>query len=137
MGTAVANKFCNFVKQKKIVFLRITTRGDPVPALPPKTGFQHPCSDDSTMRMEISEDCNSTLNVSPYLNVNYKQALDCQNYKTRAYIPNPLSHTIYLDIIYTKAVDIPKFLKGIGIAQEVFRGPDKSTMGEGSCRSPL
>ena len=128
MGTAVANKFCNFVKQKKIVFLRITTRGDPVPALPPKTGFQHPCSDDSTMRMEISEDCNSTLNVSPYLNVNYKQALDCQNYKTRAYIPNPLSHTIYLDIIYTKAVDIPKFLKGMGIAQEVFRGPDKSTM---------
>ena len=127
MGSSVAKKFCNFAMQKKILFLRITTRGDPVPGLPPKTGFQHPCSDDSKMRMEISEDCNATLTMRPTPNVNYQSDLDCQNYKTRAYIPNPLSHTIYLDIIYTNAVDIPKFLKGIGIAQEVLRGPDGST----------
>ena len=38
MGSSVAKKFCNFASQKKILFLRITTRGDPVPALPPKTG---------------------------------------------------------------------------------------------------
>ena len=128
MGSSVAKKFCNFAMQKKILFLRITTRGDPVPALPPKTGFQHPCSDDSKMRMEISEDCNATLTMRPTPNVNYKSDLDCQNYKTRAYIPNPISHTIYLDIMYTNAVDIPKFFKGIGIAQEVSRGPDKSTI---------
>ena len=121
MGTSVARKFCNFASQKKILFLRITTRGDPVPALPPKTGFQHPCSDDSKMRMEISEDCNAQLTMRPTPNVNYAGELDCQNYKTRAYIPNALSHTIYLDIVYTKAVDIPKFFKGIGIAQEVSR----------------
>jgi hypothetical protein len=128
MGSSVAKKFCNFASQKKILFLRITTRGDPVPALPPKTGFQHPCSDDSKMRMEISEDCNATLTMRPMPNVNYTANLDCQNYKTRTYIPNALSHTIYLDILYTKAVDIPKFFKGIGIAQEVSRGPGKSTI---------
>lgn len=128
MGSSVAKKFCNFAMQKKILFLRITTRGDPVPALPPKTGFQHPCSHDSKMRMEISEDCNATLIMRPKPNINYNANLDCQNYKTRAYIPNPISHTIYLDIMYTNAVDIPKFLKGIGIAQEVSRGPDKSTI---------
>jgi hypothetical protein len=80
------------------------------------------------MRMEISEDCNTQLTMRPTPNVNYTGELDCQNYKTRAYIPNVLSHTIYLDIVYTKAVDIPKFFKGIGIAQEVSRGPDGSTI---------
>ena len=128
MGSNVAKKFCNFVSQKKILFLRITTRGDPVPGLPPKTGFQHPCSDDQTMRKVVSEDCNSQLTMRPLPNVNYKGDLDCQNYKTRAYAPNPLSHTIYLDILYTTAVDIPKFFKGIGIAQEVSRTSTKSTV---------
>jgi len=128
MGVSVAKNFCNFVMQKKILFLRITTRGDPVPGLPPKIGFQHPCSDDSKMRMEVSEDCNSTLTMRPTPNVSYSSNLDCQNYKTRAYVPNALSHTIYLDILYTKSVDIPKFLKGIGIAQEVSRAVDNSTV---------
>ena len=128
MGSSVAKKFCNFVSQKKILYLRITTRGDPVPGLPPKTGFQHPCSDDNKMRMEVVEDCNATLTMRPIPNVNYAANLDCQNYKTRAYIPNALSHTIYLDIMYTKAVDIPKFFKGIGIAQEVSRGPGGTTI---------
>jgi len=127
MSTSVANKFCNFASQKKILFLRITTRGDPVPGLPPKTGFQHPCSDNENMRKEISEDCNAQLTMRPTPNVNYNGDLDCQNYKTRAYIPNALSHTIYLDILYLKAVDIPKFFKGMGIAQEVLRGPNGST----------
>jgi len=128
MGSSVAKKFCNFAMQKKILYLRITTRGDPVPTLPPKTGFQHPCSDDSKMRMEISEDCNETLNMRPTPNVNYTKDLDCLNYKARAYIQNALSHTIYLDILYTKAVDILKFVKGVGIAQEVSRDTDKSTV---------
>jgi hypothetical protein len=128
MGSSVAKKFCNFASQKKILFLRITTRGDPVPGLPPKLGFEHPCSDDSKMRMEVVEDCNAQLIMRPTPNVNYDGVLDCQNYKTRAYIPNPLSHTIYLYIVYTIAIDIVKFFKGIGIAQEVSRGRDGSTI---------
>jgi hypothetical protein len=137
MGSSVAKKFCNFVSQKKILFLRITTRGDPIPGLPVKMSFQHPCSDDSEMRKVISEDCNSTLTMKPTPNVNYNANLDCQNYKTRTYMPNMLSHTIYLDILYTKAVDISKFLKGVFVSQEVSRGTDGSTicrliMGENS-----
>jgi len=54
--------------------------------------------------------------------------LDCQNYKTRAYILNVASHTIYLDILYANAVDIPKFFKGIGLAQEVSRTATNSTV---------
>lgn len=83
MGSSVAKKFCDFASKKKILFLRIITRGDPVPGLPPKLGFVHPCSDDSSMRMEISEDCNSQLTMRPTPNVNYAGELDCQNYKTR------------------------------------------------------
>ena len=128
MSSNVAKKFCDFVSQKKILYLRITTRGDPVPGLPPKTGFQHPCSEDSKMRMEVVEDCNSTLTMRPKPNISYNSNLDCQSFKTRAYIPNPLSHTVYLDILYLTAVDIPKFFKGMAIAQEVSRGPDGSTM---------
>jgi hypothetical protein len=127
MGTSVAKKFCDFVSQKKILFLRITTKGDPITAVP-KFGFSHPCSDDSKMRMEVSEDCNSQLTMRPTPNVNYSGELDCLNYKARAYVLNALSHTIYLDILYTKAVDIPKFFKGIGIAEEVSRTQDKSTV---------
>ena len=47
----------------KIFYLRITTRGDPITGLPAKSvvglteGFQHPCSDNSNMRQDISEDC--------------------------------------------------------------------------------
>ena len=128
MSSSVAKKFCKFVAEGKILFLRITTRGDPVPALPPKTGFQHPCSEDEKMRTVVSEDCNSQLIMRPTPNVNYKGDLDCQNYKTRAYIPNMASHTIYLDILHANAVDIPKFFKGMGISQEVSRGPNGSTL---------
>jgi hypothetical protein len=128
MNTIVAKKFCNFVLQKNILFLRITTRGDPVTGLPPKLGYQHPCSDDDKMRMEISEDCNAQLTMRPTPNVNYSGDLDCANHKTRPYVPNPLSHTIYLDILFTKAVDIIKFFKGIGIAQEVSRNAEGGTI---------
>ena len=128
MSSSVAKKFCNFVSKKNILFLRITTNGDPVPALPPKMGFEHPCSDDSKMRMEISEACSPQLTMRPMPNVNYVGNLDCQNYKTRTFFPNPLSHTIYLDILYINAVDILKFFKGMGIAQEVLRTSDKSTV---------
>lgn len=121
MGKNVSKKFCNFASQYKILYLRITTRGDPVPALPPKTGFIHPCSDNNQMRQEISEDCNATLTMRPTPNINYSQNLDCQNYKTRAFIPNPLSHTVYLDIMYTKGVDIKKFFTSAVIAKEVLR----------------
>ena len=127
LSSSVAKKFCKAVSEKKILFLRITTNGDPVPALPPKTGFQHPCSEDEKMRQQISQACAPQLTMRPTPNINYDGNLDCLNYKGRAYVPNILSHTVYLDILYTKAVDIVNFLKGIGLQKEVIRGPDGST----------
>lgn len=128
MSSSVADKFCNLIKQKKIVYVRVTSRGDPVPALPPKTGFQHPCSTNEEMRKMVSEDCNSQLTTRGSVGVNYNGDLDCQNYKTRTYLPNPLSHTVYLDILYVHAVDIVNFLKGIGMSKEVLRTQSKSTV---------
>jgi len=128
MSSSVAKKFCQFVEQKKILYLRVTTRGDPVPALPPKMGYQHPCSEEPEMRKMVSEDCNNLLSARPKINVKYDKDLDCQNYKTRAFVPNPIAHTIYLDILFTNAVDILNFLKGIGLSKEVLRSPDGSTV---------
>ena len=128
MGSSVAEKFCKAASQKKILFLRITTNGDPVPALPPKTGFQHPCSENEEMRKNVSEACAPELTMRPTPNINYDGNLDCLNYKGRVYVPNVLSHTVYLDILYIKAVDIVNFLKGIGVQKEVVRGSDGSTL---------
>lgn len=148
MGTNVAQKFCDATKgaNKKILFLRITTRGDPVPGLPQKalvskTGFEHPCSTTEDDRKRISEDCNVQLVMGRGLvdsskgaiDVNYEGALDCQNYKTRTYLPNPLSHTIYLDILFLNAVDIMNFLAGaipnpLAETKEVTRTPTGCTV---------
>ena len=128
MGTEVANKFCDFVKNKKIIYLRVTTRGDPVPGMPVKSGYQHPCSTNETMRKVVSEDCNANLVMRPLPNVQYEKPLDCQNYKTRDYIPNGLSHTIYLNILYTHALDFAKFMKGMGVSTEVGRTNAKETV---------
>jgi hypothetical protein len=76
MGSSVAEKFCKAASQKKILFLRITTNGDPVPALPPKTGFQHPCSEDDKMRQQISQACAPQLTMRPTPNINYAGNLD-------------------------------------------------------------
>ena len=128
MSSSVAKKFCNFAAEKKILYLRITTNGDPVPALPPKMGFQHPCSEDPKMRESISEACTPQLTMRPTPNINYNGNLDCLNYKGRVYIANVLSHTVYLDILYTKAVDIAKFFRGMVSQQEVLRTTDGSTV---------
>jgi len=134
MSSSVASKFCNFIKNNKILYLRINTNGDPVPALPPKnplypkSGFEHPCSNDPQMRSIVSEACAPQLTMRPKPNVNYSGNLHCLNYKGRVYAPNPLSHTIYLDIVYTNAVDIINFIKGMGISKEVLRTPTKSTV---------
>jgi len=128
MGKNVARKFCNFVMEKKILFLRITTKGDPVASVPKSFEYEHPCSHDTKISMEVYEDCSPTLTMRPTPDVKYSWNLDCLNNKPRPYVLNPLSHTIYLDILYTKAVDIPKFLKGFAFQQEVSRGPGKSTI---------
>ena len=135
MNSSVAAKFCKLVEEKKILYLRITTNGDPVPASPPKllgvSDYQHPCSDNDNMRKYVSESCAPQLQARPSLNINYNGNLDCLNYKARTYIPNFLSHTVYLDILFTKAVDIVNYLKGlnpVGTTREINRSSTGSTV---------
>ena len=80
------------------------------------------------MRQMVSEACASQLTMRPLPNVNYNGNIDCLSVKGRVYLPNPLSHTVYLDILYTNAVDIINFFKGMGISKEVLRTPTKSTV---------
>ena len=128
MSSEVASKFCDLVKNDDILYLRITTRGDPCPGLPPFPGYVHPCSNNDVMRQIVSEDCNANLTARGKISVNYDAPLDCQNYKTRIYAPNMISHTIYLNILFTRSLDIVNFLKGIGTAKEVMRMPDGGTV---------
>jgi hypothetical protein len=80
------------------------------------------------MRKKISEDCNNLLNIKSKEHVFYDKDLDCQNYKTRAYLPAPAAHTFYLDILFMRAVNIANFLAGIGVSKEVLRTDKGSTV---------
>jgi len=132
----ISELFCRYVKEGKITFLRVTTRRDPVTAMPFKTTyFSHPCSDAISvgegLREKVSEDCWG-LYESDYLStrkprVDYKGKLDCSNKKSGTYISNPLRHTIYLNILYRNAVDIQAFLASAFTTAEVQRTPDGDT----------
>jgi hypothetical protein len=128
LGKTVATKFCNLVKNGTILLLRLSTFGDPVISLPFKGGFQHPCSDVPDMRKLVSEACRAQLTMRPLPNVQYTGALRCKNVVDRIYVTNPLSHTIYLNIVYTKAVDLAKFFRGMVVKQEVARTPKQGTV---------
>jgi hypothetical protein len=129
----ISELFCGYVQREKITFLRVTTRGDPVPSMPFKAAyFSHPCSDSvsakKNLRELVSEDCNGLYKITTGKpGVYYDKSLDCSNKKGRTYLPNPLKHTIYLNILYRSAVDIQKFLKSTLSADEIQRTPNKNT----------
>jgi hypothetical protein len=129
----ISELFCDYVQREKITFLRVTTRGDPVPSMPFKAAyFSHPCSDSvstkKNLREVVSEDCNGLYKITTGKpGVYYDKSLDCSNKKGRTYLPNPLKHTIYLNILYRSAVDIQKFIKSTVTAAEIQRTPTKST----------
>jgi hypothetical protein len=69
--------------------------------------------------------------MRPVPNVAYNSNLDCLSYNTRLYISNPISHTIYLDILYINAVDIKNFASSAVsfTTKEITRNPKtKSTI---------
>jgi len=129
----ISELFCGYVERKEITFLRVTSRGDPVPSMPFKEAyFSHPCSDSvstkKNLRELVSEDCNGLYKITTGKpGVYYDKSLDCTNKKGRTYLPNPLKHTIYLNILYRSAVDIQKFIKSTVTAAEIQRTPTKST----------
>jgi hypothetical protein len=129
MSSSVAQKFCRLVAEGKILYLRITTNGDPVTGVPLKFGYQHPCSEDSNMRQQISEACAPSTIMIPTPSVDYNGKLDCLNYKGRHYIQNGFSHAFYLYIKYLGAIDpMNNMIKGMVTQREVLRAPDGSTV---------
>lgn len=152
MGPVVSDKFCDFVEAGKIMFLRITTKGDPIVSIPKSLhmydstqNYRHPCMKyhEDTYH-KVWEDCTAQLVLRPGVKkstsedrkvdanlykMNYEGNLDCLNDQPRPYVLNLLSHTSYLDIKYTSALDLLQFLKGVGVTIEVLKDPrDKSTV---------
>ena len=103
-----SKKFCQFVESKKIIFLRVTNRDDPVPGLPIKMyGFVHPCSSLTSvkkgLRNLVTEDCDSVLtqerigNIKP--KIDYNKDLNCRSCKSS---PEPGNgHFDYLYVMFT------------------------------------
>ena len=124
MNESVANKFCEYVKEKRILYKRIISNGDPVTAMPFKMGgYVHPCSKDEGMRLSVIEACVSPSGLD--LNTNYNLSLNCKNYADRkipivgnAYIQNTHSHAYYLYISYLNAINPRNF---IPVGNEVSR----------------
>jgi hypothetical protein len=128
MSSSVAQKFCNLVSIGKILYLRITTNGDPITGVPLKLGYQHPCSEDEQMRQKISVACRPQSTMIPTPSVDYAGDLNCINYKGRPYLHNGFSHAFYLYIKYLNALDIVSVFKGMVTQREVERTPDRSTV---------
>jgi hypothetical protein len=129
MGKQTANSFCKLVEQKQIIYLRITTQGDPVTAMPLKfTGYEHPCSTNVEMRNEVVENCNALLQMTPFVKVNYFDNLNCSPETVGFNVQKPINHTIYLDVLYISAVNIQNFVQGMALEKEVSRGPHGETI---------
>ena len=128
LSKALSNNFCKKTRDGKILFRRITTRGDPVPALPNtdltglSDGYMHPCSDrlyKNSQRQVISLDCSNVL--SPNLTnpgkskVNYNSSLNCRTTKTSILsgnvTGNVFSHLEYLYVKFANAVSITELFK--------------------------
>ncbi len=124
LNKKLANDFCDRIKNGKIIYVRLKTRGDPVPALPSdKFGFAHPCSnkDSAISESEISIKGKSPRTYStdifqrgnPNKSQNWEQAG-----KIRAEI-NPLSHTTYYYINFANGVDLRAFAPGFSQPRKV------------------
>lgn len=114
----VSNKFCNYVANGDIIYKRIVTRGDPVPALPtkhiPGATYSHPCSGKNSILSKITLNCGDTTNYNPFnMRPKYNNNLACKTKKQSTYLAlNPIAHANYLNILYLKAIDPVAFLAG-------------------------
>lgn len=126
MNVNASDDYCNRVQSGLITFKRIVSKGDPVPGMPKKiAGFSHPCSSKEMkangMRARVNEDCTDVLSKVP-LRPKYDSSIKCENQNSNTITTyNPLSHTLYFYIMYSKAADIGKFFKGMVTQREVKR----------------
>jgi len=133
LNVYASDEFCKLVQSGAIAFKRIVTKGDPVPGMPKKfTGFSHPCSSKTMkangMREKVNEDCSDVLSKVP-LRPKYNKSIKCESKNSNLITTyNPLSHTLYFYIMYSKAANIPNFFKGMVKQMEVKRTKDGQTV---------
>lgn len=117
-NTKVSEQFCKYVASGDIIYKRIVTRGDPVPALPskyiPGATYAHPCSTKENILPLITLNCGDTTNYMAFsLRPKYNDNLACRTKKQSGYLAvNPIAHANYLNILYLKAMDPAAFLAG-------------------------
>ena len=117
-NTKVSNLICKYVAAGDIIYKRIVTRGDPVPALPskyiPGATYAHPCSTKDKILPQITLNCGDTTNYTAFsLRPKYNDNLACKTKKQSGYLAvNPVAHANYLNILYLKAMDPVAFLAG-------------------------
>ncbi len=111
----VADKFCKYSTQRplKIFYERVVSKGDPVAGVPKKTqGFEHPCSTNPELRLEISEECENTVHQSLSLNplatnIGTSDAITCKDNTGGLTIAmNMQDHTGYMGISFMKGLDL-------------------------------
>lgn len=119
MSTELAINVCEqYIKTNKIFYIRLTSRGDPVPDLPFKAaGFGHPCSEDIDGRKSVYENCNASLNTLDALQTSvipkYDKPLNClteNSYFNSNNMKSPFAHLLYLDISFRHAANISAFI---------------------------
>lgn len=117
LNKTLADLFCDRVSKKLLFFERMIARGDPVPALPPsKFGFRHPCSgrdDNDPVLKSITLRLSSNIKIRLGVKISYSSPPSAENMKKKKlfhFSANPLAHTEYLYVMFTKAVPIGAFL---------------------------
>ena len=119
LDDAYCQKLADRIRKKQMFYQRMIVKTDPVPSLPPsiklgKLKFSHPCDSlDKTdpVRKSVTLRLTSRLKI-PMLKINYGGAPEAKNVKPSSKIRgvNPLAHTEYMYVQFTKAVDVGAFL---------------------------
>jgi hypothetical protein len=123
-----ARIFCNYVEARRILYLRIVSRGDIVPSVP-KIGYEHPCSTNEEMRKLVSQDCKSTNSNLVPLKIDYNKNFDCKNTKRTYFgIGNLVPHGFYLGIKFVRALNIGNFVSGMAVSREILREKNGGTV---------
>ena len=109
----LAADFCTRINEGKIIYVRLRTRGDPVPALPSDIfGFAHPCSSEEDTPNTISivgkYPLRRNFKWGPY--DYYDTPQNWEKTGTQIALSNAMSHTNYYYINFLNSVDLRAFI---------------------------
>ena len=127
LDDAYCQKLADRIRNKEMFYQRMMVKTDPVPSLPPSIKlrnlkFSHPCdnlSKSDPVRKSVTLRLTSRLKI-PSLIINYDGAPEAKNVKPRfPSAPNPLAHTEYMYVQFTKAVNVGAFMSSTFIPKRL------------------